>query len=289
MHQLTSLAFIHPNRRWVVKELEKLLAEWEAWSKEVDQIVDQRYDRNAQSEVFANGESFMQKHEILQSKTLTFLNSNISGHGFIAGFDGRHCDRTDLRLKHRVKHRIQELRVLRACLDALQGQEKVTDIEFSSPNAEKIWQDIRNDYGINKRAFGKKINFVTDAFKRAVLFRDIGQAYLLANAGFSKPAAILAGSVIEELLRLFLKHEGITPTTNNFDGYIKACRDKDLLKSAIHGLTESVRHFRNLVHLEKEVSARHTISKSTAKGAVASIFTIANDFGRRLTHGAKSK
>ena len=124
--QAVKLAFINPNRRWVIKELDKLLTEWETWSSEVDQIVDQPYDHNTQLEVFADGEIMMQKHEILQSKTATFLDNNISGHGFIAGFDGSHCDRTDLRLKHRVKHRIQELRVLRACLDKVQG-EKLDD------------------------------------------------------------------------------------------------------------------------------------------------------------------
>jgi hypothetical protein len=59
----------------------------------------------------------MQKHEVLQAKTLTFLNNNIKGHGFIKGFDGVRCDRYDIRLKHRVKHRLQNLRVLIASLE----------------------------------------------------------------------------------------------------------------------------------------------------------------------------
>ena len=50
------------------------------------------------------------------------------------------------------------------------------------------------------------------------------------------------------------------------------------IKSAIRKLTDSVRHFRNLVHLELEKDRKHSISKATAKGAVSSIFTIANDF-----------
>jgi len=83
--------------------------------------------------------------------------------------------------------------------------------------------------------------------------------------------------MIEEILRLYLIHKKITPSKNNFDGYIKACESNGLLKSAIHRLTDSVRHFRNFVHLEKEESSRTTISKATAKGAVSSIFTIAND------------
>jgi hypothetical protein len=140
-----------------------------------------------------------------------------------------------------------------------------------------VWTTIQTDYNIFKRGFGKKINFVTDPFKKKIIFRDIEQAYVLAKSGFAKPAVILAGSVIEELLRNYLIHRGIASGKNTFDAYIKACEDNGLLRSAIHRLTDSIRHFRNLVHLEKESSARSTISRATAIGAVSSIFTIAND------------
>ncbi len=117
MEQVENLEFLNPNKAWVVKELNKLYSEWEAWDQEVSNIVDQPYDKNTQSEVFADGEEMMQKQEILQGKTLTFLNNNIKGHGFIKGFDGTRCDRIDLRLKFRVKHRMQSLRILRASLE----------------------------------------------------------------------------------------------------------------------------------------------------------------------------
>lgn len=97
-----------------MRELEDLYNEWVRWSESVDQIKDQEYDRQRQSEVYADGEQMMQKHDILQAKTLTFLNNNISGHGFIDGFDGNGCDRTDLRLKYRVRHRIHNLDLLMA-------------------------------------------------------------------------------------------------------------------------------------------------------------------------------
>lgn len=142
----------------------------------------------------------------------------------------------------------------------------------------ETWSQIEKDYDVSKRSFARKINFVSDGFKRKIIFRDIEQSYMLAAYGFSKPAVILAGSVIEELLRLYLKHKNIKPTNNNFDSYIKTCDQNGLLKLAINRLTDSVRHFRNVVHLEKENSPRISISKATAKGAVASIFTIANDF-----------
>lgn len=140
------------------------------------------------------------------------------------------------------------------------------------------WEAIENEFGITKRGFGRRINFITDPFKRTVIFRDVEQAFVLASSGFSKPAVILAGSVIEELLRLYLQHKNVPPLSDNFDGYIKACEQHGLLKDSVSRLSDSVRHFRNLVHLSKEETNKHTISKSTAIGAVSSIFTIANDF-----------
>ena len=133
-------------------------------------------------------------------------------------------------------------------------------------------------YEISKRSFGKKINFVTDSFKRKILFRDIEHAYHLAEEGFAKSAVILAGGVIEELLRLYLTHKNITPSTNTLHVYIETCERNGLLKVAIQKLADSVRHFRNLVHLVNETEPKHSISKATAMGAVSSTFTIANDF-----------
>jgi hypothetical protein len=68
------------------------------------------------SEVYADGEDNIKKHRILQEKTLVFMENNIAGHGFIRGRDGTKIDRNDLRLKIRVKHRVDDLDELRACL-----------------------------------------------------------------------------------------------------------------------------------------------------------------------------
>lgn len=151
-------------------------------------------------------------------------------------------------------------------------------LTMSARSSKDNWASIESEYDVSKNAFGKKINFVSDTFKRNVIFRDVEQAFVLASEGFSKPAVILAGGVIEELLRLYLKHKKIKPKGKRFVDYIKACEDNDLLKRAVHRLTDSIRDFRNLVHLGSEKTKRYTISKATAKGAVASIFTISNDF-----------
>lgn len=141
-----------------------------------------------------------------------------------------------------------------------------------------VWRKIECEYGINKRTFGKKINFVSDNFRRKIIFRDVEHAFLLSSSGYSKPAVILAGSVIEELLRLYLAHKNITPRRNTFSEYIEACQQNRLTKKGIFSLSNSVRYFRNLVHLSAEKEKRYSLSKAKAKGAVASIFTIANDF-----------
>ena len=142
----------------------------------------------------------------------------------------------------------------------------------------KNWEAIEDEFGISKKTFGRNINFVSDSFKRSIIFRDVEHSFVLASFGFSKPPVILAGGIIEELLRLYLEHRKISPISDNFDGYIKTCEQNRLLKSGISRLSDSVRHFRNLVHLSKESTKKHTISKATAKGTVSSIFTIANDF-----------
>lgn len=148
--------------------------------------------------------------------------------------------------------------------------------------AQAGWKAIYGEFGMTKRAFGKRISFVSDDFRRSIIFRDVEHAALLASSGFSKPAAILAGGVIEELLRLFLEHKGVSPISHDFDGYIAACQGPGFLKSGTSHLSTSVRHFRNLVHLSKEETRRQTVSKATAKGAVSSIFTIANDLWGQL-------
>ena len=140
------------------------------------------------------------------------------------------------------------------------------------------WPQIKEEFGVSKHEFGRKINFVKGEFKRAVIFRDIEHAYALSKMGLSKPAVILAGSVMEELLRLYLKHKNINVKNDTFSEYIRTCKRNGFLKVAVRSLTTSVRHFRNLIHLEKESKKKDTISRATAAGAVTSIFTLVNDF-----------
>lgn len=143
---------------------------------------------------------------------------------------------------------------------------------------DKIWKNIEKEYEISKKSFGLKIAFVKDPYKRTAIFRDIAHAYDLSKKGYYKPAVILAGSVIEELLRLYLLYKDVTPNNYTFSEYVKQCENNGFLKIGISKLGDSVRHFRNLVHLAAEKEKRYAISKPTAIGSVTSIFTLANDF-----------
>jgi hypothetical protein len=140
------------------------------------------------------------------------------------------------------------------------------------------WKKIKSEYECSKRELAKKIKFVTDAFKRKIILRDVEHAFVLASHGFAKPAVILAGGVIEELLKEYLRYKKVKPKGDRFTDYIKACENNRLLKRGVLHLSDAIRDFRNLVHISNEESKRQTISMATAKGAVSSIFSIANDF-----------
>jgi hypothetical protein len=148
---------------------------------------------------------------------------------------------------------------------------------------EACWVNIQKDFNISKKEFGGKINFIKDKFKREIIFRDVEQCFILLKMDFHKPALILAGGVIEELLRLYLVHNDIIKKGEKkiFNDYINLCKEHCLLKFSVQGLTDAIRNFRNLVHLELEKTKKDSITKSDAATAVASIFSIANGFSKK--------
>src|ERR1700719_4096058 len=94
--QREPLAFKNPNRTCVIKKLDALIARWRAWEKEVTEIQDHPYNRMTQSEVYADGEDNIKRHEFFRNKLLFSSKNNIIGHGFMLGRDGTKIDRTDL-------------------------------------------------------------------------------------------------------------------------------------------------------------------------------------------------
>lgn len=115
--QPSTLALKTRRKKRIIKELDAFISQWRSWGKDVAQIKDHPYDSMMQSSVYLDGEENIQRHNILQERTLAFLNKNIVGHGFIYGQHGESVDRTDLRLNFRVKHRLYDLDVLRARIE----------------------------------------------------------------------------------------------------------------------------------------------------------------------------
>ncbi len=153
-----------------------------------------------------------------------------------------------------------------------------TVINNNAPIKEDIWKQIFDEYGITKRSFGKKINFVKDKRKRNIIFRDVEDAYKLVKSGFAKPAIILAGGIIEELLHSFILFKGITPPTDKFFSYVETCEKNNLLNIGANRLSDSARYFRNLVHIEREFTSNTSPSLSMASNVVSAIFIIVNEF-----------
>ncbi len=155
-----------------------------------------------------------------------------------------------------------------------------------SPN--EAWSEIQKEYDYSKSRFARQINFLP-RFKREIVIRDVAQAYSCLKSGFYKPAAILAGGAIEELLRLYLKHHTFPTKSKTFENYIDDCEQHKLLRSGIAHLTHAVRNFRNFAHLAKENSRKRSISKSIATGAVSAVFTIVGNFEKPAPEKKKAK
>ena len=268
----------------VMRELQSTLSRWYQYQAEHFQKLPFEYSKGLESSIFGLSNSKtenMVKNAFSRLALVTKLIGQDGLYDRVIGDVQAECDQSRRRFENEISAIVIDLKnkhKLSKVDKASLAMKKGGTMAVASLSGKTTWDEIQKEYDISKRAFGKRINFITDKFKRKIIFRDIEHAYILANHGYSKPAVILAGSVIEELLRLYLKHNGIKPTKNNFDSYIQACEKKGLLKTGIRRLSDSVRHFRNIVHLEKERSSQTTIQKVTAKGAVTSIFTIANDF-----------
>ncbi|OGV65645.1 MAG: hypothetical protein A2283_15810 [Lentisphaerae bacterium RIFOXYA12_FULL_48_11] len=221
------------------------------------------------------------KEELFVNKLQSFTESatrRFAGFGMKANIASRAIEKAlvEVTAKNLIRSNLakieNDLHLLVANHESPEGEEMSAGREID------VWLEIEKDYDVSKKMFGRKINFIKSKFRREIIFRDVGHAYCLANNGFSKPAVILAGSVIEELLRVYLERKNVKARQSTFNSYLDACQDNGLLKTAIHRLSDSVRCFRNLVHLAEEKSSKYSISKATAKGAVSSIFTIINDF-----------
>lgn len=157
-------------------------------------------------------------------------------------------------------------------------EKKVVSPKSTKSKSDLAWEKIRNDFGISKFNASKKLNIIIkDNFKRHTILRDIGNSFALESLGFYKEAVILSGSVLEEILHLYIHSKNLPIKSHTFNEYVRICEDNNLFKKGINKLTDFVREFRNLVHLSMENSKKDTINKPIAKSAVNSIFSFINE------------
>ena len=158
-------------------------------------------------------------------------------------------------------------------------ENEINYVKSTAFSQKDIWKEIEENYDMSKRKFGRLIFFIEDIQLRKIIFRDISHAYFLSVNGFNKPAGILAGSIIEELLKQYLQFNHIQVKANErFNDIINKCKSNNLIIEEIKNVSNALRHFRNYVHIGKEKEMDYTISKPVAKSSVANIFAIAERF-----------
>lgn len=138
----------------------------------------------------------------------------------------------------------------------------------------KTWERIEVQYKLSKTAFGKKINFINDTSIRKIIFRDVEDAFQCLDYNLHKSAIVLSGAVIEEILRAYLIKNDTKLSDNSFSYYIQKCKEKKLLQPSLSLQLESIKDFRNYIHIEKEIRLQFKVSKPMAQTAVSSIFLI---------------
>lgn len=140
------------------------------------------------------------------------------------------------------------------------------------------WVRIKEEYGLTKVHVSRILNkFITDNYKRHSILRDIGNSYALESLGFYKSSVILAGGVLEEILRFLLESKQLNVSKPTFYNYVKLCEDNGLFKAGINKLNDFVREYRNSVHLVCETNKTDSINQANAKNALASLFSVINE------------
>lgn len=142
----------------------------------------------------------------------------------------------------------------------------------------EVWVRIDKEYGLTKKGLEARFLFIEEDFKRSIIFRDIEHAFLLSELGYYKPSVLLSGGVIEELLRLYLSHKTGLNKRGKFMDYINELDKNNYLSKPISNLTDSVRLFRNNVHLIKEKDQKVSITKAHSKSALSSLFSLIDSF-----------
>lgn len=116
-------------------------------------------------------------------------------------------------------------------------------------------------------------NFIQDKKIRGILTRDYAFAEICKKQEMFKPAIVLYGSIIEEILREILGSE------KPFSELIVEARQKDFVKPPLARKIDFVRDFRNYVHIFLEIDEDFDPTEdiaSVASEVCKSLIKIAN-------------
>ncbi len=116
-------------------------------------------------------------------------------------------------------------------------------------NKDKEWSELtKREIGIGKRGI---LKWVKDKKLQKIIRRDYAAAQICEENEIFKPAIILYAGVIEALLKYKIDKKG----TEDFVKLIEKALQLKLIKSEQANHMNTVRDFRNYVHIYKEVSA----------------------------------
>lgn len=160
-----------------------------------------------------------------------------------------------------------------------QNKIEIAQLLGQSPRRRSVkddWAPISQHYGLSRKQVIRKLRFIGSITTKRALLRDIVHAHGCLEHHFYKSALVLSGGVIEEIIRQKLISCKVDAGAS-FSDHIKNARESKIFKNSIASLSDSIRDFRNHVHVAKESEKKHAISRATASIAVSAIFTVLND------------
>jgi hypothetical protein len=115
-------AILNPNKPWIMKEIDKLLQEWQEWLEFAQELAAQpdspEYHPNTCAEVIKDGRENIRKHELMREKTLVFMRNNFSGYEFVLEKWPSHPHEDNLsRLQSKIPGWIHKLELLKASMN----------------------------------------------------------------------------------------------------------------------------------------------------------------------------
>ncbi len=116
-------------------------------------------------------------------------------------------------------------------------------------NKSKPWEKLeKREIGIGKRQI---LKWIKDKDLQTIIRRDYATAQICEEEGLFKPAIILYAGLLEALLRYKIDKD----KEEKFEKLIEKASQLQLIKREQASHMQTVRDFRNYVHIYKEISA----------------------------------